>query len=125
MKTFSDTRVCVETRSWHTECNEARCREGHIKSYHMKFIFEVGEIEKHQVEFNYNQLAGRVMIKVDKQIVRNSIRLLNEPAHEVYQFVVGQMIKTEVRIVKWRKQLLGARNCFYVDGRLVDVRVGA
>ena len=91
----------------------------------MKFTFEVGEIEKHQVEFTYNQLAGQVMIKVDKQIVRNSIRLLNEPAHEVYQFVVGQMVRTEVRIEKWRKQLLGARNCFYVDGRLVDVIVGA
>ncbi len=91
----------------------------------MKFTFEVGEIEKHQIEFNYNQLAGRVMIKVDKQIVRNSIRLLNEPAHEVYQFVVGQMVRTEVRIEKWRKQLLGSRNCFYVDGRLVDVIVGA
>ena len=91
----------------------------------MKFKIEVGEIEKHQVEFTYNQLAGRVTIKVDEKIIRNSVRLLNEPAHEVYQFVVGQMVRTEVRIEKWRKQLFGSRNCFYVDGRLVDVVIGA
>ena len=96
----------------------------HIKSYHMKFTIEVGEVEKHQVEFSYNQFTGRVLIKVDKQIIRNSVRLLNEPAHEVYRFVVGQMVRTDVRIEKWRKQLLGARNCVYVDDRLLQVYEG-
>lgn len=87
----------------------------------MKFMLQVGETEKHLVEFSYNQLAGSLLIKVDKRPIQRSVRLLNEPVHEVYQFVVGQMIKTEVRIEKWRKQLFGYRNCVYVDGRLVHV----
>jgi hypothetical protein len=41
--------------------------------------------------------------------------------HEVFEFAVGQMVKTEVRIEKWRKQLFGYRNCVYVDGRLTHV----
>jgi hypothetical protein len=87
----------------------------------MKFALQVGETEKHHVEFNYSQLAGSLMIKVDKQPIRRSVRFLNEPVHEVFQFAVGQMTKTEVRIEKWRKQLFGYRNCVYVDGRLVHV----
>jgi hypothetical protein len=87
----------------------------------MKFALQVGETEKHHVEFSYQQLAGSLTIKVDKKPIRRSVRLLNEPVHEVFQFAVGQMVKTDVRIEKWRKQLFGYRNCVYVDGRLVHV----
>lgn len=87
----------------------------------MKFALQVGQTEKHLVEFNYQQLVGSLTIKVDKKPIQRSVRLLNEPVHEVFQFVVGQMVKTDVRIEKWRKQLLGYRNCVYVDGRLVHV----
>jgi hypothetical protein len=87
----------------------------------MKFKIEVGEVEKHQVEFNHNQLMGCLIIKVDKQPVVRMSRLLNEPVKEVYEFVVGQMEKSEVRIEKLRKQLFGARNSVYVGNRLVRV----
>ena len=98
--------------------------ESRNKSYRMKFTLEVGEVEKHRIEFNYNQLAGSLLIKVDMQPVCKSVRLLNEPVHEVYRFMVGQMVKTEVRIEKWRKQLFGYRNCVYVDDRLLQVFEG-
>ncbi len=90
----------------------------------MKFKIEVGEVEKHLVEFNYNQLTGSLLIKVDKQPIHRSSRLLNEPVKEVYHFVVGQIERSEVRIEKLRKQLFGHRNCVYVGGRLANVFVG-
>ena len=90
----------------------------------MKFKIEVGEIEKHQIEFNHNQLMGSLLIKVDKQPVRQYVRLLNEPLQEVFEFVVGQMEKSEVRIEKLRKQLFGTRNSVYVGNRLVRVFEG-
>lgn len=90
----------------------------------MKFKIEVGEIEKHQVEFNHNQLMGCLMIKVDKQPIVRVTRLLNEPVQEAFHFMVGQMERTEVRIEKLRKQLFGTRNSVYVGNRLVRVFEG-
>jgi len=90
----------------------------------MKFQVEVGEVEKHQIEFNHNHLMGSLIIKIDKQPVVHTTRLLNEPVREVYEFVVGQMEKSEVRIEKLRKQLFGTRNSVYVGKRLVRVFEG-
>ncbi|MGC3961107.1 MAG: hypothetical protein QM813_25215 [Verrucomicrobiota bacterium] len=90
----------------------------------MKFKVEVGEVEKHQIEFNHSHLLGIITIKVDKQPVVRMTRLLNEPVREVYQFVVGQMEKSEVRIEKLRKQLFATRNSVYVGNRLVRVFEG-
>ncbi len=90
----------------------------------MKFKIEVGEVEKHLVEFNYNQLVGSLLIKVDQKPIHRSVRLLNEPVEEVYHFVVGQNERSEVRIEKMRRQLFGHRNSVYVGGRLAQVFVG-
>ncbi len=90
----------------------------------MNFRIEVGEIEKHQVEFSHNQLMGCLQIKVDEKPVVRQTRLFNEPVREVYQFPVGQMERTDVRIEKLRNQLLGSRNSVYVDNRLVRVFEG-
>jgi hypothetical protein len=90
----------------------------------MKFKIEVGEIEKHLVEFNHNQLIGSLQIMVDKQTIFHTTRLINEPVEEVYQFVVGQLEKKEVRIEKLRKQLFGTRNSVYVNNRLTRVYDG-
>jgi hypothetical protein len=67
---------------------------------------------------------GLLTIKVDKQPVVRMRRLLNEPVTEVYQFAVGQMEKSEVRIEKLRRQLLGTRNSVYVGNRLIRVFEG-
>ena len=90
----------------------------------MKFKIEVGEVEKHLVEFNHNQLIGSLQIKVDKQTILESTRLVNEPIEEVYRFVVGQMERKEVRIEKLRKKLFGHRNSVYVNNRLTRVYNG-
>jgi len=90
----------------------------------MKFKIEVGEVEKHLVEFNHNQLIGSLQIKVDQQTILQSTRLVNEPIEEVYRFMVGQMERKEVRIEKLRKHLFGHRNSVYVNGRLARVYNG-
>ncbi|HEX5222984.1 MAG TPA: hypothetical protein VFZ59_25730 [Verrucomicrobiae bacterium] len=90
----------------------------------MKFTIEVGEVEKHLVEFDHNQLIGSLLIKVDEKPVYQNRRFINEPKEEVYQFVVGQLEKTEVRIEKIRKHLFGHRNAVYVDKRLARVYDG-
>jgi len=94
------------------------------KSYLMKFAVEVGEIEKHVVEFNFNQLYGSLLIQVDDQPIHQSTRLFNEPSREIYQFVVGEHERSMVRIEKFRKQLFGHRNCVYVENRLTRVFEG-
>ena len=47
----------------------------------MKFKLEVGEVEKHLIEFNFSQLSGNLEIRVDDKPVVQSKRLLNEPVH--------------------------------------------
>ena len=87
----------------------------------MKFSFEVGEIEKHQVEFKFNQLYGTLLISVDQLPIRRATRLLNEPIQEVFDFTVGNTERWPVRIEKRRKPLFGSRNILYVNNRLMRV----
>jgi hypothetical protein len=87
----------------------------------VKFAIEIGDAEKHRLEYNFNQLLGSLVIKVNEKAIKKSIRLVNEPLLEVYAFAVGDNEKSEVRIEKERKALLGCRNRLYVNNRLVKV----
>ena len=87
----------------------------------MKFSFEIGELEKHQVEFNFNQLYGTLLISVDQMPIRRVTRLLNEPIQEIFDFTVGNTERWPVRIEKRRKPLFGSRNILYVNNRLMRV----
>lgn len=87
----------------------------------MKFTFVIGETEKHRIEYSFNQLAGRLVVKVNEQPVRRSVRLFNEPTFEVHDFTVGEQERHHVRIEKQRKQLFGHRNRVFVDNRLYKV----
>ena len=87
----------------------------------MKFAIEIGDTEKHRLEYNFNQLLGTLLVKVNEKPVKRSIRLLNEPVLEVHIFVVGEHEKSTVRIEKQRKQLLGHKNRLYVNNRLLRV----
>jgi translation initiation factor 2 beta subunit (eIF-2beta)/eIF-5 len=87
----------------------------------MKFKLEVGEEEKHVVEFCFNQLAGTLVITVDDKPVVKKRRLINEPIEETYELTVGENIKSSVRIEKRRKQLLGHRSRVWINNRLAQV----
>jgi hypothetical protein len=87
----------------------------------VKFAIEIGDTEKHRLEYQFNQLLGRVVIKVNEKPIKQSVRLLNEPLLEVYAFAVGEQERSDVRIEKERKQLFGCRNRLYVNNRLLRV----
>ena len=91
----------------------------------MKFAIEIGDTEKHRLEYNFNQLLGSLVIKVNEKAIKKSVRLINEPVVEVHAFVVGDHEKSSVRIEKQRKQLVGGKHCLYVNNRLVKVFNGA
>jgi hypothetical protein len=87
----------------------------------MKFALEIGTADRHLVEFNFNQLRGTLVIRVDDRPIFQSTRVFNEPIHEVYHFVIDGAEKTDVRIEKRRKPLFGHHNAVYVNDRLTRV----
>jgi hypothetical protein len=87
----------------------------------MRFSLEVGHTDRHLVEFNFNQLYGTLVIRVDDRPIFQSRRIFNEPVHEVYQFVIQGAEKSEVRIEQRRKPLFGHRNTVYVNDRITRV----
>ncbi len=90
----------------------------------MKFAIEIGDTEKHRLEYHFNQLLGSLVIKVNEKPIKKSVRLLNEPVLEIHDFVVGEQEKSNVRIEKERKALIGCKNRLYVNNRLVKVFSG-
>ncbi len=87
----------------------------------MRFTLEIGNADKHLVEFNFNQLYGALVIRVDNRPIFESRRVFNEPVREVYHFVIDGAEKSDVRIEKRRKPLFGHHNSVYVNDRLTQV----
>lgn len=90
----------------------------------MRFSLEVGEIERHVVEFSFDQLLGQLVIKVDKKEVKRQVRLFNEPIRETHTLRVGDGERLIVRIEKERKQLLGQRCKVFLNDRLYKLYDG-
>ena len=84
----------------------------------MKFYLEVGETEKHTLEFSFDQLLGQLVIKVNKQQVKRNVRLFNEPLQEVHTLQVGEEERVVVRIEKERKLLFGQKCRVFLNNRL-------
>ena len=87
----------------------------------MKFNIEVGQTERHVVEFTFGQLTGDLRICVDDKLVVQNQRLINEPVREIYDLLVGDREKVAVRIEKRRKPLFGHHRRVWVDNRLAQV----
>lgn len=87
----------------------------------MRFMLEIGNIDKHFIDFNFNQLRGTLVIRVDDRPVFRSTRVFNEPVYEVYKFVIDGAEKSEVRIEQRRKLLFGHHDTVYVNDRLTKV----
>ncbi|MGA2853683.1 MAG: hypothetical protein ABSE90_06105 [Verrucomicrobiota bacterium] len=87
----------------------------------MKFIIEVGREEKHNVEFSFNQLLGNLEIRVDGQVVVQSLRLINEPVRETYRLTVGEQEKNDVLIEKRRRPLFGHHRRVWINNHLAQV----
>jgi hypothetical protein len=90
----------------------------------VKYAIEIGDTEKHRLEYHFNQLLGSLVIKVNEKPIKKAVRLINEPLLEVHDFVVGDQEKSNVRIEKERLAFLGCRNRLFVNNRLVKVFSG-
>ena len=87
----------------------------------MTFALLVGETEKNLLEFQFNQLLGSTVIKVNDQMVKKTTRLFSEPLEEKYELEVGQNERHTVFIEKQRKLLFGQKYLVYVNQRLVKL----
>ncbi len=90
----------------------------------MKFSLEIGEAEKHTVQYEFNQLFGTLTIKVNNEPVKRQRRLFDEPLKELHTFAVGLQEKLAVKIEKERKLLFGQKNRVFVNDRLVKYYEG-
>ena len=62
-------------------------------------------IKKHQIEYDFNQLLGRLIIRLDqKEVIRNT-RLFKELIRESRLVQVAETGQLAVRIEKERRQL--------------------
>ena len=84
----------------------------------MKFCLEVGEIERHLIEFDFNQLLGELHIRVNKKEVKRNVRLFDEPLAETHTLLVGENEQVVVRIEKERKLLFGQKCRVFLNDRL-------
>jgi len=87
----------------------------------MKFTIEVGEVEKHTVEYEFNPLLGLLVVRVDQQQVSKHFRLVNEPMRESQEFIIGDREKHHVRFDKERTSTFTHRNSVFVNNRLLKV----
>jgi hypothetical protein len=84
----------------------------------MKFCIEVGETEKHVIDFQFNQLLGHLVIKVNQKPVKRRVRLIDEPVRETHLIEIGGVESLTVRIEKERRQLVGSKCRVFLNDRL-------
>jgi hypothetical protein len=87
----------------------------------MKFSIDIGEIERHRVEYSFNPLLGVLVVKVDGELVRKHVRLINEPLLEVHALEVGDKERHQIRFERERTSTFTRRNRVYVNNRLLRV----
>jgi len=86
----------------------------------MKSCIEVGEIEKHQIEYDFNQLLGRLIIRLDRKEIMRTIRLFNEPIQETHVVQVKETEQLAVPIEKERRQLFGQKCRVFLNERFTN-----
>ncbi|TDB90369.1 hypothetical protein [Actinomadura sp. 7K534] len=88
---------------------------------HEYFYFEVGQYERHLVEYFYDRFWGKVRITVDRHEVVKGSLLFSFAMTKRFEFTVGHQERHHVIIDKTRKVLFaGFRPSVYnvyVDGR--------
>jgi hypothetical protein len=90
----------------------------------MKFCLEIGRLEKHLIEFSFNQLMGQLVIRVNHREIKRNTRLFNEPVKEVHSIEVGRNERLNVRIEKERKPLFGEKYRVFLNERLYQYYEG-
>ena len=90
----------------------------------MTFSLEIGQTEKYLLDFHFNQLLGKLVIKVNNREIKRSVRWFSEPVHESHAFEMGEQEPLSLRIEKQRKLLYGQKYQVFVNDRLVRAYEG-
>lgn len=96
----------------------------------MQFTFSVGNNEKHIVDFNYNQLWGKLKVKVDNKEVMDMLQMWKTPfsTKQPITFEVGDKERHAVKIDKNMFPVFaGFFPCkyeVYVDEKLINTYSG-
>ena len=90
----------------------------------MRLNLELGQIENNLLEFNFNQLLGTSVIKVNQEVVKKHSWWFSEPLHQTHEVDVGSNEHWHVRIETDRKLLLGHKCRVFVNERLTHVCEG-
>ncbi len=90
----------------------------------MRFRFQVGDTDKHEIECSFNQFLGKLVIRLDRQEIHRRVRIFNEPLQETYQVRVQDGEPLDVLIEKERWPLFGHRYRVFLGGRLYKAYAG-
>lgn len=85
--------------------------------------FEVGESEKHEVVYTWDQMWGGRSISVDGIAIQKSRTVLSLSLRQVNDFPVGIEEKHEVRIVKTRPLLVAGFRPQHIEAFVDGVHV--
>jgi hypothetical protein len=86
----------------------------------MRFVIEVGEVAKEQVEFTFNQLLGRTVIRANGREVTRKTRWFSEPLVDTHLVDFAEQEKVQLKIEKRRRHLFASRYFVYINDRLVQ-----
>jgi hypothetical protein len=88
------------------------------------FWFDVGQQERHRVEFSFNRWWGGLKIKVDEAVVVSERLMFSFRMLRRFEFTVGQTEKHLVLIEKKRAALFGgilpSTYRVFIDGQHVQ-----
>jgi hypothetical protein len=86
----------------------------------MKFTIEVGEVERQRVEFSFNQLLGRTVIRSNGRELKRSVRLFSEPLFDTHVLDFAEKERIELKIEKQRQSMFDSRYLVFVNNRLTQ-----
>ena len=87
----------------------------------MKFAIEIGEVEKHVLEYERNDVTGYWQIRIDGQEVKQNKQILFNPRKQVHEFDVGNLERLSVRIEIERSLWGREMKRVFVNGRLAKL----
>lgn len=94
----------------------------------MQFSFMVGIQEQHQIDFSFDQVIGKLEIRVDGEPMVKDFRLLSLRLTKRYEFTVGLQEQHHLAIEKKRKLFLAGfrpqQYRVFMDGQLVQTHEG-
>ena len=94
------------------------------RKINMRFNIEIGGIKKHRIEYEFNQLLGRLIIKLDRKEIERNDRFFGKPVKQTHVIQVDPEERVAVRIERKRRSLFGCKCLVYLNERLFECYEG-